>query len=118
MAENSRRRYRQRQQLFQRAGAGFIGKVAAGDIVRIDGYPAATQRLDIALQAVMAQRHLFRAGDTADTAVPQLVQIVHGVKRGGEVIDMHRRQLQLGSEFIGHHHRRQIALLFHARIEG
>ena len=118
MAENSRRRYRQRQQLFEGVGAGFIGKIAAGDIVRIDGYPATTQRLDIALQAIMAQRHLFRAGDTADAAMPQLVQIVNGVKGGGEVIDMHRRQLKLGSEFIGHDHRRQIALLLYARIEG
>ena len=31
---------------------------------------------------------------------------------------MHRRQFQLGSEFIGHDHRRQVALFFYARIEG
>ena len=68
----------------------------------------------------MAQRHLFRAGDTADAAMPQPSQIVNGVKGGGEVIDMHRRQLKLGSEFIGHDHRRQIALLLrpHRRANG
>ncbi|MNP46483.1 hypothetical protein D3C76_1404830 [compost metagenome] len=118
VTEHRGRRLWQRQQFFQRQPACGIGKVAPGNIVWIHRRPGAAQRLNVALQAIMTQRHLFRPGDAADAFMAQLLQIVHGVERSGEVINVNSRQFQLGGELVGHHHRRQVALLFNAGIEG
>ncbi|VGP89194.1 hypothetical protein SB00610_04368 [Klebsiella quasipneumoniae subsp. similipneumoniae] len=117
MAKDRRGRYRLRQQLLQRIGASFEGKVAASDIVRINGDTAAAQRLHVTLQAIMAQRHIFRAGDAADTLVSQLVKVVYRVKGRRQVIDVDGGQLQLRRELVRHDHRWQIALLFHAGVK-
>ncbi|MNE38374.1 hypothetical protein D3C80_1322700 [compost metagenome] len=85
--------------------------------MRIDRHASTTQCLNVALQAIMAQRHLFRPGDTANALMPQILEIVHGVKRGGQIINMDRRQFKLRCKFIRHHHRRQVALLFNAGIK-
>ena len=117
MAKDRRGRYRLRQQLLQRIGASFESKVAASDIVRINGDTAAAQRLHVTLQAIMAQRHIFRAGDAADTLVSQLVKVVYRVKGRRQVIDVDGGQLQLRRELVRHDHRWQIALLFHAGVK-
>ncbi len=65
----------------------------------------------------MAQRHIFRAGDTADTLMSQLVEIIYRVKGRRQVIDMDGGQLQLRRKLIRHDHWRQIALLFHAGVK-
>ena len=91
MAEHRRWRFRQRQQFLQRLSARFKGKITARNIVRIDNRTGTAQRLNIALQAVVAQRHLFRPGNAANPLMPQLLEIVYGVERGGEVINVDRR---------------------------
>ena len=45
------------------------------------------------------------------------MQIMHGFKGGGQVVDVHRRQFQLGGELVGHYHRRQVALFFLAGVK-
>lgn len=65
--------------------------------MRIDGDTAAAQRLHITLQAIMAQRHIFRAGDTADTLMSQLVEIIYRVKGRRQVIDMDGGQPSSGA---------------------
>ena len=106
MAEDRGGRFWQGQQFFQRLPARFKGEITARNVVRIDDSPGTAQRLNVALQAVMTQRHLFWSGDTADTLMPQFLKIVHGVECGGEVIDMNGWQLQLRREFVRHDHRR------------
>jgi hypothetical protein len=117
MAEDRSGRFWQCQQFLQRQPASGKGKVTACDVVRIHRCTRTAQRLDVSLQAVVTQRHLFRPGDAANALMPQFLQIIHRVEGGGEVINMYRWQLQLGGKFVGHHHWRQVALLFNAGIE-
>ena len=49
--------------------------------------------------------------------MPQFVEIINGIKRGGQVIDMHSRELQLRRKLVRHDHRRQSTLLFDAGVE-
>ncbi|MNP25908.1 hypothetical protein D3C76_1187350 [compost metagenome] len=49
--------------------------------------------------------------------MPQFLKIVHGVKGGGQVIDVDSWQLKFWRELIRHHHRWQIALFFNAGIK-
>ncbi len=72
MAEQGFRRLRQAHQLLQRAGTGFKGKVAVHNQRGIDGDIAAAQRLDVALQPILAERDMFRSGDAGDLPMAQL----------------------------------------------
>ncbi|MNT15276.1 hypothetical protein D3C72_1503230 [compost metagenome] len=103
--------------MLERQASGFKREITARDVMRIDRHACAAQCLNVALQAIMAQRHLFRPGDTANALMSQLLKIIHGVKGGGEVIDVDGRQLQFWRELIRHYHRRQIALLFDTGIK-
>ena len=73
MAEDSSRRLWKIKQLLHRFASGFEGEVATGDVLRINHNAAATQRLNITLQAVVSQRHLFGTGYTANPFMPLLI---------------------------------------------
>ncbi|VFT75486.1 Uncharacterised protein [Klebsiella aerogenes] len=93
-------------------------KVAASDIVRIDGDTAATQRLHVTLQTIMAQRHIFPGQRYSQYAgVPVRGDSFTALKAAVRLSMWTVGSSSSGREFVRHDHRRQIALLFHAGVE-
>jgi hypothetical protein len=86
-----------------------MGEVAGRHQGLLERQSAVQQRVAVALQPVAAQHVPQGAGHEADPAVAMVDQMFRRPPGGGDVVDLHRRQVAVGQIFARHHHRRRTA---------
>ena len=102
MAEDSSRRLWKIKQLLHRFASGFEGEVATGDVLRINHNAAATQRLNVTLQAVVTQREVHVDVPSFAEALRRALRQDPDIILVGELRDLETMEAAIAAAETGH----------------